>query len=111
VIYFVGLVVLVLATARLTRLIYFDDITMRMRTGIDARFGQDSFLSRVAWCPWCASVWAAMALSAPACTGLWLWGHWPAAAAAAAWLPLALAASYPAGWIVDRETTLTSRGD
>lgn len=110
-IYLVGFVVLVLATSRLTRLIYFDDITLSLRNWTDSTFGQSSFISKVIWCPWCASVWAALVATIPTCVALWLWGGWPMAAAITVWLPLSLAVSYPAGWIVDRETTLTSRSD
>lgn len=110
-IYLVGFVVLVLATARLTRLVHFDDLTLRMRNWIDRRFGQQSVISRIVWCPWCASVWAAI-FTCPFClAGLWLWAGWSLGAAAWAVVPLVLAVSYPAGWIVHLETTATSRGE
>lgn len=106
-IYLVAFVVLVLATARLTRLIHFDDITLKWREGLK----RDSFVEKAAYCPWCASVWAAI-FTCPFCAaGLWLWAGWSLGAAAWAVVPLVLAVSYPAGWIVHLETTATSRGE
>jgi hypothetical protein len=111
VIYLVAFVVLVLATARLTRLIHFDDLTLSMRNWIDRRFGERSILSRIVWCPWCASVWAAIITCPFAMAGLWLWAQWSLWGALWATGPLILAVSYPAGWIVHKETTATSRGE
>lgn len=108
-IYLVAFVVLVLATARLTRLIYFDDITAKWRQGLK----QGSVLERIAWCPWCASVWAAMFISALA-VGIFNRLHAdnpPWDVQVAVLLLLTLALSYPAGWLVHKETTATSRGE
>lgn len=110
-IYLVGFVVLVLATARLTRLIHFDDLTLRWRNWIDSRFGERSVLSRIVWCPWCASVWASIITCPFAMAGLWLYGGWSLGGALWATGPLILAVSYPAGWIVHKETAATSRGE
>lgn len=112
-IYLVAFVVLVLATARLTRLIHFDDITIRLRLWIDTRFGSESFMSKMVYCPWCASVWAAMFTSALA-VGIFNRLHAdnpPWDVQVAVLLLLILALSYPAGWIVHRETIATSRGE
>lgn len=106
-IYLVGFVVLVLATARLTRLIHFDDITAKWRLGLK----RGSFLERGAFCPWCASVWASIILCPFTMAGLWLWGGWSPWGALWVTGPLILAVSYPAGWIVHKETTATSRGE
>lgn len=110
-IYLVAFVVLVLATARLTRLVYFDDITLPIRNWIDSRFGPSSFISKVVWCPWCASVWVAF-FTCPFClAGMWMFAGWTLGAAAWASAVLIPAVCYPAGWIVERETTKTSRGE
>ena len=110
-IYLVALVVLVLATARVSRLAYFDDITIGMRRAIDRRFGLNSFLSRMVWCPWCNSVWASLFFCPLAMTGAVLWGGWPIGGAIVATIILVPAVAYPAGWLVDFETTRTSRGE
>lgn len=110
-IYLVAFVVLVLATARLTRLIYFDDLTLPMRQWIDRKFGPNSFLSRMIWCPWCASVWASFFTSTLAVHLMVDLGLVPWLVAPGVWLFLIPAVSYPAGWIVHKETVATSRGD
>jgi hypothetical protein len=111
VIYLVALVVLVLATARVSRLAYFDDITIGMRASIDRRFGTGSFLSKMVWCPWCNSIWASMLFCPLVMTAAVLWGNWPIGAAIVATIVLVPAVAYPAGWLVDFETHRTSRGD
>lgn len=110
-IYLVAFVVLVLATARLTRLIHFDDITIPVRMWIDRKFGEQSFLSQLVWCPWCVSVWVSLGTSTVAMTALWHWGGWPLGGAMATWLLLVPATAYPAGWIVTIEIAKTSRGE
>lgn len=109
-IYLVALVVLVLATARLTRLIYFDDITLSMRLWIDDHLGTGSFLSRMVWCPWCASVWASLLVCSIAGTGVAIWTTWPLGAVITVWILAVPALAYPAGWLVEYETTRTSEG-
>lgn len=106
-IYLVGFVVLVLATARLTRLIHFDDLTLKWRQGLQ----QGSLLEKIAWCPWCASVWAAIITCPFVTAGLWLEGGWTLRGALWITVPLILATSYPAGWLVHKETAATSRGE
>lgn len=109
-IYLVAFVALVLATARLTRLIYFDDITIPFRAGIDRKFGQQSFISRMVWCPWCAGVWASGFCCTVAAVGAW--SFMPnTIALIVAWVLLIPAVAYPASWIVDFETSRTSRGE
>lgn len=109
-IYLVGFVVLVLATARLTRLIYFDDIALNFRLWVDRKFGTESFGSRLVSCPWCVSIWMSIITCPFAMAGLWLWGGWSLWAALWAAGPLVLAVSYPAGWIVHKETLKTGGG-
>jgi len=110
-IYLVAFVVLVLATARVSRLAYFDDITIGMRARVDRRFGTNSFLSKMLWCPWCNSVWAAMFFCPLVMTAAVLWGAWPIGGAVVATIVLIPAVSYLAGWLVDFETSRTSRGE
>lgn len=109
-IYLVAFVVLVLATARLTRLTYFDDITIPLRVWIDSTFGPNSFISKVIWCPWCASVWWSMFTCAVALAGAWAWMGVKPAVAVGAFILAVPAVAYPAGWLVDFETTRTSKG-
>lgn len=109
-IYLVALVVLVLATARLTRLIYFDDISLPIRLWVDRRFGTKSFLARGIWCPWCCGVWAAMLNATAALYAAWSWWSWSFGGAILAWPLLVLALAYPAAWIVDFETSRISGG-
>lgn len=110
-IYLVAFVVLVLATARLTRLIYFDDITIPFRQWIDRKCGPNSFVSKMVWCPWCASVWVSIFTCALANNLLMHLIGWDPLTSTLIYLLLVPAVSYPAGWIVERETFKTSRGE
>lgn len=51
------LVVLVLAVARVSRLLTTDDIFLFIRTWVIRRFGEESKLTTLVMCPWCVSVW------------------------------------------------------
>ena len=102
-IYLVALVILVLAVARLTRLVCKDDITAPWRLAIDRKLGADSFWSRLIWCPWCVGMWVSFAASGVAAwcgDVLNLYPGWFA-------LPLQMfltpAVAYAAAWIVDKE--------
>lgn len=109
-IYLVGFVVLVLATARLTRLIYFDDITVPFRDWIDRKCGPNSFVSKVVWCPWCASVWMSIFTCAMANNLLMHLIGWDLLTSVLAYALLVPAVSYPAGWMVHVETLKTGGG-
>lgn len=109
-IYLVAFVVLVLATARLTRLTYFDDITIPVRMWIDGHFGQNSFLSKLVWCPWCSSIWWSMFTCALALSAAYVWQGWSVGPAIGTFILAVPAVAYPAGWLVDFETTRTSKG-
>ena len=50
-------VVYALATARLTRLVVADRLTLRWRRWVVARYGEDSLAAYFAFCPWCLSLW------------------------------------------------------
>jgi len=103
VIYLVALVVLVLATARMTRLICKDDLTTPVRLAIDKKLGEHSFLSRLIWCPWCVAVWVSLTTSSMAMQALYSFGHLSPKAAVLSWLLLIPANAYAAAWVVDKE--------
>lgn len=102
-IYLVAFVVLVLATARLTRLITRDDITTVLRLAIDKRFGEQSFVSRLIWCHWCVAVWVSLATSSMAMQAAYAWGGISPKVAVLSWLLLIPANAYAASWVVDKE--------
>lgn len=87
----VSLMLVILAVARLTRLVTHDQITLPFRRWVVNRWGEESGRSYLVHCSWCTSMW----LSFPA-TGVWavltlpLHQWWIA-------LPGALAASYISG--------------
>lgn len=103
-VYLVAFVVLVLATARLTRLLSKDDLTVPMRLGIDKMFGPQSWISRLIWCPWCTGVWVSLGTSSMAMQALYAWGAISPKVAVLSWLLLVPATAYAASWIVDFET-------
>ncbi|MBF6277046.1 hypothetical protein [Nocardia nova] len=63
------LAVYVLAAARLTRIITTDKIGEPLRAAVVDRYGADSMLSYLIFCPACVSVWTGFAL-APAAVAL-----------------------------------------
>lgn len=78
--------VLTLASARLTQLVYWDKITFPLRMWIIKKFGEEHWITYLVHCPFCVSVWTSFGFTAPA---IWLLGlsWW--------WLaPGALAMSY-----------------
>lgn len=102
-IYLVAFVVLVLATARLTRLVCRDDLTAPMRLAIDRKLGQNSFLSRLIWCHWCVAVWISLTTSSMAMQALYSFGAMSPKAAVLTWMLLVPANAYGASWIVGKE--------
>lgn len=52
-----GLLLLTLATARLTRLVTIDKIGEPLRQAVIRRYGADHWLTYLLHCPWCMSVW------------------------------------------------------
>jgi hypothetical protein len=102
-IYLVALVVLVLATARLTRLVTKDDITAPMRLAIDKKLGEHSLISRLIWCPWCVAVWVSIFTSFWAAQILYSTGTVPRDVAIMLWLMFIPANAYAAAWVVDKE--------
>lgn len=102
-VYLVAFVVLVLATARLTRLMTKDDLTISWRLGIDKVFGQNSWLSKLIWCHWCVGVWISLGTSSMAMQALYAWGGMSPKVAVLTWMLLVPANAYAASWVVDRE--------
>lgn len=102
-IYLVAFVVLVLATARLTRLVTKDDITARMRLAIDRKLGENSFASRLIWCHWCVAVWVSLFLSPMAAQIIYSAGAAPRDVAIMLWILFIPANAYAASWVLDRE--------
>ena len=66
------LVVLILAVARLTRLITTDQITLPLRTFVIRKYGEESKTAYLIFCPWCVSIW----VSAPLTAMTFLVPHW-----------------------------------
>lgn len=58
------MILLPLATARLTKLVVDDSITLPIRQKIMTKFG-DSWLTTLVHCPWCSGWWIAGILSIP----------------------------------------------
>lgn len=108
---FVSFVVLVLATARLTRLASIDEITAPIRLGVDKRANTSKRtrlwrrLSELLWCYWCSGVWVAGFTSAYALAVADHLGYLTTQAALMAWPLLFPAVAYAASWTLDKETT------
>lgn len=101
-IYLLGLVALVLASARLTRVFNIDEIAAPLRTWIIRRYGEQSKPGKIVRCYWCAGFWISGAATI----------YTQTIAAAVGWLPwetLALlpvtwpAVAYASAWILDKE--------
>jgi hypothetical protein len=56
----ISLVVGILATARITRLLVEDRLTLAYRTWVVKRFGENSMPAELVYCAWCTSMWVAM---------------------------------------------------
>lgn len=82
-----------LATARITRLVTTDRITLAPRTWIQVRLDPDGLPAYLITCDWCASVYAGAGVAA-------LLAYGPAWAV---WVLAALAFSYVAGWLAAKE--------
>lgn len=55
-----SLVMGLLAVARITRLLVDDELTNKYRLWVIKRWGETSWQSYLAHCPWCCSVWVAI---------------------------------------------------
>lgn len=93
------LLLLALATARLTRLVTQDRITQAPREAIVRwavrRGGEDSLLAYFVFCDWCVSLYAGGAV-----VGAWALWH---ETAWLTWVLSALAFSYVAGWLASKD--------
>ena len=84
-----------LVTARLTRLVTTDRITMAPRRWVLLKLDPEGLPAYLLACSWCASTYVGLAVAG---TGAWagLWSPW--------WvLPLTLVFSYAAGYLASRE--------
>ncbi|MFB7936663.1 hypothetical protein [Streptomyces sp. NPDC056049] len=88
-------VVMALATARVTRLVTRDRILQAPRRAVLRALPDDSMLAYLIVCDWCVSMYTGtLAAAGGAWAGWWAW--W--------WVPaLALAFSYTTGWLASRE--------
>lgn len=102
-IYLVAFVVLVLATARLTRLASKDDLTVPARLWIDKRFGRDSWISRMVWCFWCSGVWVSLFTCAIANNLLMHLIGWDLLTSILTYILLVPATAYAASRVIDME--------
>lgn len=91
----VTLLLLLLATARLTRLVTTDRITQAPRHWIIGKLPEESLAAYLIVCDWCVSVYTGAVMAGT----WWAWGAhtWYTAVLAA------LAASYAAGFLAQRE--------
>lgn len=89
------MVVMALATARVTRLITRDRILQAPRRAVLRALPDDHLLAYLVVCDWCVSVYTGTLAAA---VSVWAagWSWW--------WVPaLALAFSYVTGWLASRE--------
>lgn len=93
----VVLAVMVLAVARLTRLVTTDDITepWRARVMTHQPLGSPTWFARMIVCNWCVGIWVALVAAVVArLTGLvttWVWAVW-------AWFAVAGGSGLLLGW-------------
>lgn len=99
----VALVVLILATARVTRAVTIDKIGEPLRNLVERRFEPHSFAAYFINCYWCVAVWIAGLLSiAPVIYFVhhvdkpWWFG-------VCTWMYISASISYPASWLIDKE--------
>ncbi|MDF2711082.1 MAG: Protein of uncharacterized function [Nonomuraea muscovyensis] len=91
----VAVLVMALATARVTRLITRDRILDAPRRAVLRALPDDHLLAYLVVCDWCVSVYTGtLAAVGGAWAGWWPWTWAPA---------LALAFSYVTGWLASRE--------
>lgn len=101
-IYLLAFVVLVLAVSRATRVLWYDEIALPLRTWVLTKWPKPSKPSKLVRCYWCLSVWVAFFATlythCVACFAGWLPWH------TMALLPLTwFAVAYASAWILDKE--------
>ncbi len=82
-------IVLTLASARLTQLVYWDKITFPFRMWSIKQFGEEHWFTYLIHCPFCVSIWTSLAAAAAGIQLLHLSWWWlvPAALAMASLVP------------------------
>lgn len=99
-----AVILLPLATARLTRLIVRDIITEFLRIWIYRRFGEDSAPAKLVQCHWCAAVWMSAVTSSFAWSVVYVpGGLFKPWAAIGLWALTVPAVAYYASRMIDRE--------
>lgn len=96
-------VVLVLATARLTRAVTLDSITAPVRDWLESKLGSYHFVNRLINCYWCAGFWVAIFTSSFALSAAVYLKLMPLATAGFVLPLLCPAVAYAASWILDKE--------
>lgn len=99
----VALVVLVFATARVTRAVTIDKIGEPLRKYVERRFTASSLADYYVNCYWCVAVWVAAALSIAPIIYIVHYVHKPWWFGVCAWLYVSASVSYPASWLIDKE--------
>lgn len=91
-----GLVVTVLAVARITRLVTTDKISEPVRVAVAQRLREGNAVAYLLHCQWCVSVWVGVPAAGLLCAG-YGWALWW-------WLPVGLALSYTVGLLARFES-------
>lgn len=91
----ITLLISALVTARITRLITRDRITMAPRRWLLQRLPNDGMMAYLIVCDWCSSVYVGLGVAAGGAVAGWWTGAWI--------VPLGLAFSYVAGWLASKE--------
>ncbi len=101
-IYLLAFVVLVLAAARATRVLFYDEIAAPLRSWIVRKWPEPSWPAKIVGCYWCSGFWVSFFEM--------LFVH--TLAAAASWAPwtsmflwpiTTFAVAYGASWVLDKE--------
>lgn len=91
-------VILVLAVARATRVIVYDEVAQPLRAWVLRKWPLPSKPGKLVTCYWCSGFWLS-ALAAAATHSLFPWKWWIT-------IPLlTFAVSYGAAWVLDKEGT------
>ena len=111
-IYLLAFVVLVLASARATRVIVYDEIALPLRTWVLTKYPLPSKPGKLVTCYWCAGFWVSGLFSLIAIDTVRLAGWMPALDGWQGWLVsakllllLTFATSYAVGVLLDKEGT------
>lgn len=111
-IYLLAFVVLVLASARATRVIVYDEIAQPLRAWVLTKYPLPSKPGKLVTCYWCAGFWVSGLFSLVAIDAIRLAGLAPAldgwqgwAASAKLLFLLTFATSYAVGVLLDKEGT------